>query len=139
MTPVWVAAILQSRAVLILARAMLALVFVVPGVMQAVQFPAALGEFAHFNLHPTPVYVVASIVTLLGGSAVVIVGGKWTWLGAGALGVYTALTIFIVHHFWTLQGQAAATEQRFAVEHVSVIGALILVSILEHRRALQAL
>jgi transmembrane protein len=133
MTPNWVAALLQSRLFLYLARIVLVVTFLVPGVMQALQFQGAQGEFAHFNLMPPAVYVVASIITLLAGSVLVIMGGKWTWLGAGALGVYTGLTILIVHHFWTMQGADGLNEMRTALEHISLIGGLMVVAALERQ------
>jgi transmembrane protein len=135
MTPKSIATILDSGAVLFAARLLLAITFLVPGVMQAVQFQNAVGEFAHFNLNPAPVFVVASFITLLVGSALVVVGGRLTWLGAGALGVYTGLTILIVHHFWSMTGADQLNEMRTALEHISIIGGLIVVAALEHRRA----
>jgi transmembrane protein len=134
MTPKPIAAILDSGAFLLLARVVLVCTFVIPGVMQIAQFNGAVGEFAHFNLNPAPAYVAASFITLLAGSALVILGGRWTWLGAGALGIYTGLTILIVHHFWTMSGQDQVGEMRTAWEHISLIGGLMTVAILEHRR-----
>ena len=128
-----IAAILESGAFLLLARLVLVCTFVIPGVMQIVQFNGATGEFAHFNLNPAPAFVVASFVTLLVGSALVILGGSRTWLGAGALGIYTGLTILIVHHFWTMTGQDQVNEMRTVWEHISIIGGLMVVAIAEHR------
>jgi transmembrane protein len=135
MTPSWVAAILHSRMFLFVARLLLVTTYVVPGVMQAAQFQATMGDFAHFNLMPPAAYVTASIITLLAGSILVILGGKWTWLGAGALGVYTGLTILIVHHFWTMQGAEWLSEMRQTLEHISLIGGLMVVAILERAPA----
>jgi transmembrane protein len=130
MTPAPIAAILNARPFQLLARILLVVTFFTPGFMQIFQFQGALGDFTHFNLNPPPVYVVASIITLLGGSALVILGGRWTWLGAGALGVYTGLTILIVHHFWTMQGADQLSEFRTALEHISLIGGLMVAAIL---------
>ena len=135
MTPSWVAAILQSRVFQFIARLALVITFVIPGLMQAAQFQGAVGDFAHFNLMPPAAYVMASIITLLAGSILVILGGRWTWLGAGALGIYTGLTILIVHHFWTMQGQDWLSEMRTALEHISLIGGLMVVAVLERAPA----
>ena len=134
MTPIWVAAILDSRAFQLLARIMLMITFIVPGIMQPLQFQNALGEFTHFHLNPPAPYVIASFITLLVGAALVIFGGKWTWLGAGALGIYTGLTIFIAHHFWTMSGDERLGEMRQTLEHLSVIGGLMLVAIAQNGR-----
>jgi len=134
MTPKWVSAMLDSRWFPVLARVVLCATLLIPGIMQAVQFKAAQAEFAHFGLNPTSVYVTASIITLIVGSVLVILGGKRTWLGAGALGVYIGLTILIVHHFWTMHGADAVNEMHTALEHISLIGGLMVVSVLEYRR-----
>jgi transmembrane protein len=72
------------------------------------------------------------LLTQLVGSALII-ANRWTWLGAGALGVFTALTIPVVHHFWRLDGERAIVAFHTATEHVGMIGALVLVAALSER------
>ena len=134
MTPAWLSAILDSKIFQLVARILLVVTFVVPGLMQPMQFQGSLGEFAHFNLNPPAFWVVLSFVTLLVGSLLVILGGKLTWLGAGALGIYTGLTVLIVHHFWTMSGADRLNEMRTTMEHIGLIGGLVMVAALEHRR-----
>jgi transmembrane protein len=86
----------------------------------------------HFGLEPAWLFNSLTIIVQLTGSAFII-AGRWTWLGAGALGVFTFLTIPIVHAFWRLEGERALTALHTAGEHVGMIGALILVSILALR------
>ncbi len=132
MPPKAIAAILNSSWFGWLARIALVVTFVMPGIMQPLQFNQSVGEFAHFGL---PAWVVVlSFVTLLGGSALVILGGKLTWLGAGALGIYTGLTVFIVHHFWTMSGADQLNEMRTTFEHISLIGGLMVVAICQNGR-----
>jgi len=64
-----------------------------------------------------------------------IIFNRAAWLGAGALAVFTALTIPIAHPFWQLEGETAMFEMLVALEHVTVIGGLIVVAILGHRMA----
>ncbi len=135
MTPKVIDAILSARLFQILARIVLTLGLWLPGVLQVTQFQTAIGDFTHFHVTPPVPYIFASIITLLVGSAIVIIGGKWTWLGAGALGIYTGLTIFIAHNFWAMQGADAVNEMRTAIEHVSMIGGLMVVAIAEHQRS----
>ena len=134
MTPRWIDRILSAHGFQLAARILLTITFWLPGIMQALQFQGTVADFVHFHVTPAPRYVVASIITLLLGSAIVVAGGKWTWLGAGALGIYTGLTIFIAHNFWTMQGADRLNEMRAAIEHVTMIGGLMVVAISEHRR-----
>jgi transmembrane protein len=132
MTPNWVAATLQSRSFLLLARIVLTTPFWGAGIQHLVQYQTIPGEMAHFGLNPALPYAVALIVTLFAGSALVIAGGKWSWLGAGWLGVFTALTIPICHAFWNMQGAEAMSEFRTVMEHISIIGGLMVMAILDH-------
>ena len=53
-----------------------------------------------------------------------------SWLGAGALAVFTLLTIPLVHHFWSMPEPKATQAFHTATEHITVVGALMLVAIL---------
>ena len=89
-------------------------------------------EMSHFGLTPAWAFNWATLGVQAIGSALVI-SNRWTWLGAGALGVFTVLTIPIAHAFWTMSGQSALEAHHVAVEHMGMIGGLILVSILANR------
>ncbi len=131
--PKWINGLLASGAFAVFARLLLVVTFLIPGIMQLTQFKAAVGEFAHFHLSPPGAFVIASAITLILGSLLVLIGGRLTWLGAGALGVYTGLCVLIVHHFWTMQGADRLNEMRTTFEHISLIGGLMVVAILGAR------
>lgn len=135
MTPKWVAAILESRAFPWIARILLTTPFWAAGIQHLAQFQDTLGEMEHFALNPPLLWAVIAILSMYGGSILVIAGGRWTWLGAGWLGVFTVLTIPIAHAFWKLQSQDQIGELRTVMEHISIIGGMMVVAILEHRRA----
>ncbi|WP_062227925.1 DoxX family protein [Aureimonas frigidaquae] len=122
--------VLRVPAVAFVARVLLTFPFWGSGLSKLIDFPGGVAEMAQFGLEPAVAFNIATIIVQVGGSLLVIVN-RATWLGAGALGVFTALTIPLVHHFW------AMTEEPFrtiafhtATEHVGMIGALIVVSIL---------
>lgn len=125
-------AILASPVTSLLGRVLLTFLFWSSGVSKLIDFGAAQGEMAHFNLHPPAVYAVAVTVVQLVGSALII-WGPFAWLGAGMLAVFTLLTIPIAHNFWTMPEPQRTMEMYVAVEHVAIVGALILVSILRWR------
>jgi transmembrane protein len=124
--------LLASRATEAIARVLLTFPFWGSGLDKLIKFGPATAEMAQFGLQPAWVYAIATIVVQLGGSALIILR-RWTWLGAGALGVFTALTIPIVHAFWRFEGDKAVHAIHTAGEHVGMIGGLILVSILALR------
>ncbi|MCF3642883.1 DoxX family protein [Rhizobium sp. TRM95111] len=125
--PALIDSILGTRWFGCLARAVLTSMFWLSGIAKLADFPAATAEMAHFGLEPPAAFAAAVIVTQLVGSALIIANRR-TWLGAGALAVFTALTIPIVHHFWTMDEPFKTLEFYVVMEHVTVIGALMVVA-----------
>lgn len=110
-----------------LARVVLTYMFWASGIAKLVDFQGAVGEMTHFGLNPPAAFAVATIVVQLVGSALIILD-RWTWLGAGMLGVFTALTIPIAHTFWTMEEPFKTIEFYVVMEHITVIGALMVVA-----------
>jgi len=123
---------LCQPAVEAIARILLTFPFWGSGLAKLIDFQGGVAEMAMFGLNPPAAFNIAVIITQLGGSALIILN-RWTWLGAGALGVFTALTIPLVHHFWSLEGERGIVAFHTATEHVGMIGALVVVSILAAR------
>jgi transmembrane protein len=100
------------------------------GLGKAAHFADTLGEMAHFGLNPPWFFAVGTIAVQLAGSALVVLGGRYAWLGAGALALFTLATIPMAHDFWNMPAQAAFGERLIAEEHVSVVGGLIVAALL---------
>ena len=124
--------ILLSSGTLLAARILLTFPFWGSGLAKLIDFQGGVAEMAMFGLNPPVAFNILVLLTQLAGSALVI-ANRWTWLGAGALGVFTALTIPVVHHFWSLEGERAVVAFHTATEHVGMIGALVLVAVLSER------
>lgn len=132
-TPAPVAAILRSAATSVAARILLTLPFWWSGLSKLANLDAAFGEAAHFGLQPAWLTVASTILVQVGGSALII-AGRLSWLGAGALGVFTAIATLIAHPFWTVADPVARFhETNTFLEHVSLIGAFVLAAILAER------
>ena len=95
------------------------------GFTKLADFPATLGEMAHFGLNPPWLFAVGTIVIQLAGSALVIGGGRFAWLGAVPLALFTLASIPIAHHFWDMSPGMAFGERLIAEEHLSVVGVLL--------------
>ena len=124
-----IAQLLAQRWFGVLARIVLTFAFWGSGLSKLIDFQGGVAEMASLGFEPAAGVNIAVIIVQLGGSLLVILN-RWTWLGAGALAVFTALTIPLVHHFWTMQGPEAMVHFFFVAEHVSLIGGLMLVAIL---------
>lgn len=130
--PSWIASTLDSRLFSLFARVALTFAYWSSGLAKAADWDGALAEMAHFKLDPPAAFGAATIVVQLLGSALVI-WGRYAWLGAGMLAVFTLLTIPIAHGFWAMQEPQRTGEMYVAVEHISVIGGLMLAAILAKR------
>lgn len=129
MTPPVVASLLQASWFGIAARALLTLPYWWSGLAKLADIPGAMAEAQHFGLEPAAAVVAATILVQLGGSALLITG-RWAWLAAGALAVFTAAATLIAHRFWTLDDPVARFHDmnRF-LEHVGLIGGLALAAV----------
>lgn len=116
------------------ARIVLTFMFWASGLAKLIDFQAGTAEMAHFGLNPPALLNTLVLITQLGGSLLIILN-KWAWLGAGALAVFTALTIPIAHDFWTMEEPMKTLEFYVVVEHVSIIGALMVVAYASVRRS----
>jgi uncharacterized membrane protein YphA (DoxX/SURF4 family) len=130
--PSWVDAILEWRWTWPLARLGLASAYLLGGIVKLSDFSAAIAEQEHFGFHPGWAWAVAAIVVELIGSLLVITG-RLVWLGAGALGVLTALATFAASPFWTMQGQARLAATNTFFEHIGLIAGFVMVAILAER------
>jgi transmembrane protein len=126
--PIWT--ILSVPITALLARVLLTLPFWLAGINKALNFAGTTASFEQMGFSPPVLVVVATIAVELIGSALVI-ANRFAWLGAGALGVFTALTVVLVHDFWTMApGPERMTQFNIALGHVGLIGGLILAAVL---------
>jgi transmembrane protein len=125
-TPVLVAAVLGHPATLFVARVCVTLPFLVAGVMKLVFWQAGVAEMAKTGLHPAWAFNIAALVTELAGSTVIILDRK-TWLGAGALGVFTVLSTFLAHRFWDFSGDIRIEQMNSFFEHATISASFIFV------------
>jgi len=131
-TPGWVGVILSWPWLLATSRVALVSAFLIGGIQKLTDFPAAVAEQAHFGLQPAWFWAAAAIIVELGGSALVIVG-RWVWLGAGGLGVLTAVAMLAANDFWAITGRDRFMAVNAFFEHLGLIAGLVLISLLSLR------
>jgi uncharacterized membrane protein YphA (DoxX/SURF4 family) len=124
-TPHWVTAILEWPWLWPAVRLALVSAFVIGGFAKLFDFAAAIAEQEHFGLRPGWLWATLAILVELGGSALVVTG-RWTWLGAGALGVLTAVAMLTANNFWALNGHDRFVALNAFFEHLGLISGLVL-------------
>lgn len=133
-TPASIASLLDAEWLIRLATMLLTLPYWTSGFAKLFDFNGALAEASHFGLTPAWLVAIATIIIQIGGSALIIFG-RQVWLGAGALGVFTALATLIGHPFWRIDDPIARFHERNTfLEHVGLIGGFIVVAVLFNRK-----
>lgn len=132
--PAWVDRILDWRYTWPIARSAVVIIFLVSGILKALDFDAAVVEQSQAGLKPAALFAALTIIVQIVGSLLVI-SGRFVWLGAGALGVFTALAATLTHGFWQMHGQERFVAMNVFLEHIGLIGGLIMTALLaEHGR-----
>ena len=122
--------LLRSNGLFYVGVAALTFIYWASGFTKLWDFTTAQAEMAQFGLKPPALIAALVILVQLAGSALLIFGRRWAWLGAGMLAVFTLATIPLAHQFWKLQGLASFLDMMLVLEHFTVIGGLILAAIL---------
>ena len=117
-----------------LARAVLTFMFWASGLAKLIDFSGGMAEMAHFGLQPAALFNTATILVQIGASLLIILNIR-AWLGALALALFTAATIPIAHDFWTMAEPMRTVEFYVVMEHISIIGGLMVVAWATSRRA----
>ena len=127
-TPRWISDLLSWQWTWRLARVALVWAYLIGGVNKLFDFTAAVAEQAHFGLHPAWFWAVLTIVLEIGGSLLVVTG-RLVWLGAGGLGVLTAIAMLVANNFWSMAGPDRFMAINTFFEHLGLIAGFVLVSI----------
>ncbi len=115
--------------VAVLVRLALVSAFLVGGINKAMHFGEAIAELAHFGLHPAALWAALAVVVEIGGSLCVVLR-RFTWLGAGSLGMLTFVAMLVANDFWNQAGVARFMALNSFFEHLGLIAALVLVTML---------
>ena len=132
-TPSPIARLLDNAITLLVARVAVTLPFLVGGFSKLFDWQRGEAEMLHVGLHPAWAFNLASLLTQLIGSALVIANRR-VWLGAGALGVFTVIATLLAHRFWDLSGDARMMQMNSFFEHWTICAAFILVTVVRIRR-----
>lgn len=127
--PRWVDAILDWPGTWLIARTVLTSAYILGGLTKLTNFPAAIAEQESMGMEPGAIWATLTIAVELIGPALII-SGHWVWLGAGMLGVFTALAAVLADKFWALKGQARMTAANTFFEHIGLVAAFVLAAVI---------
>jgi uncharacterized membrane protein YphA (DoxX/SURF4 family) len=113
---------------IVAARLLLAAVFLYSGIEKICYRRAALDEVRGFGLPWPRLCVVLTILTQLGGG-ILVASGYFVWLGALLLAGFTIAATLVGHRFWLYGGERFRHELTTTLEHVAIVGGLLLIGL----------
>jgi uncharacterized membrane protein YphA (DoxX/SURF4 family) len=109
----------------LIARLCLAAVFVYSGVDKLWHWRSSVEEVKGDGLPWPALFAGATVVTQLVGGCVVAIGFL-AWLGALLLAGFTVAATLLGHRFWLRRGAEFQHEVTTSLEHVAIVGGLLL-------------
>lgn len=111
----------------LIARILLATVFLFSGIEKATHYQRTLQEFERESIPLRPASVVFTIALHI-IAPLCLIAGWFVSEMAIALAVFTVAATVLVHHFWTMQGDERLARTRIALSNLAVIGGLLLLA-----------
>ena len=109
---------------LLIARILLAALFLVAGCRKALAYAATVGYFAKLGFPaPEAMAVIAPIIEI-GGALMLIVGWK-TRYAAWILSLFVLIATFAAHRFWTVDAAQYANQMNHFLKNFAIIGGLL--------------
>jgi uncharacterized membrane protein YphA (DoxX/SURF4 family) len=136
--PGFVDAVLGWRWTGFLARLALVGAYLLGGIVKASDWTAAVAEQAHFGMHPPTLWAALTIAIEIVGP-LLILSGRFVWLGAGMLGVFTLFAAITANPFWAMPaGQERFMATNAFFEHLGLIGGFVLAALVAEMEARRA-
>ena len=114
----------------LIARLCLAAVFLYSGVDKLTHWRASIEEVRSDGLPWPAAFAGATAFTQLVGGCLVATG-FFAWLGALLLAGFTVAATLVGHRFWLRRGSEFAHELTTSLEHVAIVGGLVLLCLLD--------
>jgi transmembrane protein len=126
--------LLTARWVTVAAQIAVTAPFLISGIAKVSDFQGATAEVRGLTgLEPAGLLAALVVLTQLAGSVLVIAGGRLTWIGAAVLAGFTTVATLSAHAFWLKPASERFLHQNIFIEHISIVGGLVLVAILAAR------
>lgn len=123
---------LASQAVNLAARLALVSPFAISGLMKLLDPGNAAAEVRGLGLSSPALVVGAVVATQILGS-LLFLSRRFCWLGAGILSGFTVFATLLAHAFWQFGGVERAHQLATFLEHVAIVGGLVLAAHLAER------
>jgi|SRR5580698_4726342 uncharacterized membrane protein YphA (DoxX/SURF4 family) len=132
-TPQLVRAILEWRWTWPGARLALVVYYLVSGLRKIGDLRGAVAEMVEAGM-PAPAAMAALTIFVELAGSMLVVSGRGVWLGAGMLGVFTAIGAVTAHAFWKFSGRARVEALAVFLMHLGLIAAFVICALVAVRQ-----
>jgi uncharacterized membrane protein YphA (DoxX/SURF4 family) len=113
---------------MMVARVLLVSVFVFSAVSKSLNFADAVGEVQTLGL-PAPTFVTILVIVVQAVGSLLLLFQRTAFGGAALLALFTASATVLAHAFWRADGATYVRELTTFLEHLGIIGGLILAAV----------
>ena len=108
-------------------RVLLALYFLLPGVLKFVAFPMNIALMnAHGVPNPAPLLVVAGVAQVTG--ALLLMTGRFVRFNALGFVAYILVINVLLHDFWNFSGQQGGHELQNFIKNLGILAGLLVLA-----------
>jgi putative oxidoreductase len=111
----------------LVARLLMAAIFLVFGVRKVLAFAGTVGYFTKLGFPAPEVTVVIAIIIEIGGGILLAIGWKTRWV-AWLLALFTLVAMFMAHRYWEFDGAQYANQMTHFFKNLCIIGGLMMVA-----------
>jgi putative oxidoreductase len=112
----------------LVARIFMSVVFLYSGQDKLTHWKESVAEVAGMQLPWPSVFAAATIATQIAGGLSVLFGIGIAW-GTAILAAFTVAATVLGHRFWLLKGARARQEFTTSLEHLAIVGGLLLLMV----------
>ena len=116
-----------TASILLVARVLIALLFILFGWMKLSDFNATVAYFTKWEFPLPAVTAVVAIIFELGFGILIAVGWKTRWW-AWALALYTLIAAAVAHRYWTYPAAQTFAQTAFFYKNFAIAGGLLYVA-----------
>jgi putative oxidoreductase len=110
----------------LIARVLLAVVFLVFGVGKIFAFGFYTGYIASKGLPVPQVVLVLTIIVEIGGGVLLVIGFQTRW-AAAALAIFTLLAAIIFHNYWAAPAAQVVAQKINFFKNLAIMGGMLMI------------
>lgn len=125
----FVVSVFREPVFVVLSKVIFTSYFWVSGFIFLLDFNKSVTAMKTVGLPMPTIFSLLTITLQISGSALIITNFmSLGWLGASCLAIFTALTVPLSYPFWKYTGEERLENLYNALEHLTVIGGLMLIA-----------